>query len=98
MVLGGPSQPLDVGRKSRLHTEAQRTVMSVIQGGTCAIDGCDRPAAWSEGHHLKAWSEGGETSVEDGILVCGFHHHLAHHPDWRLIHRDGTYLFVRISR
>ena len=71
--------------------------MSILQGGTCAIDGCDRPAAWCQGHHLTAWSAGGATSLADSILVCGYHHHLAHHPKWRLVHHHGKYSFERVT-
>ena len=36
------------------------------------------PAAWCEAHHLKPWSEGGRTNLDDGILYCSWHHHRAH--------------------
>jgi hypothetical protein len=47
-VLGTKSEILDQGRKTRLHTRAQRIAMAVQQNGVCAIDGCDRPSAWAE--------------------------------------------------
>ena len=36
MVLGGESQPLDVGRERRLHTKAQRVALSHLHH-TCAV-------------------------------------------------------------
>ncbi len=77
MVLGGESQPLDVGRRRRLFGPAQRKAM-VVRDRQCRAAGCDVPAAWCEAHHLKPWSAGGKTDLADGILLCGFHHHRAH--------------------
>lgn len=76
-VLGSRSEPLDVGRASRLHTKTQRTAMAVRDGG-CTAQGCDRPPAWCEAHHETPWSHGGRTSVEAGRLLCPHHHRLAH--------------------
>lgn len=83
MVLDGASQPLDVGREQRLHPKHQRVAIAA-RDGCCVIEGCDMPAAFSEFHHLTAWEDGGNTSVEDGIMVCPYHHHRIHDPTWRL--------------
>lgn len=77
MVLGGTSQPLDVGRKRRLFQPAQRKALAV-RYRECRAAGCDMPAAWCEAHHLTPWSRGGRTDLADGVLLCSFHHHRAH--------------------
>ncbi|WP_432476670.1 DUF222 domain-containing protein [Nocardioides sp. GXQ0305] len=78
MVLSGGSQPLDVGRKKRFHTPAMRKALAV-RDRECRASGCEAPAAWCEAHHVIPWAESrGPTSVEDGLLLCGFHHHRAH--------------------
>lgn len=77
VVLGGPSQPLDVGRKRRFYQPGQRKAMAV-RDRECRAAGCDIPAAWCEAHHLKPWAEDGKTDLADGLLLCGFHHHRAH--------------------
>lgn len=77
VVLGGASEPLDVGRARRFHTPAMRKAMG-LRDRECRASGCDMPAAWCEAHHLRPWSQGGSTSVDDGVLLCGFHHHRAH--------------------
>jgi hypothetical protein len=98
VVLGGDSQPLDVGRERRFHTRYQRIAMSLRDRG-CVAEGCDRPPAWTESHHLTPWSEGGATSVADGRLVCSYHHHLIHHPDWQHTWQpDGTARLRRLYR
>jgi hypothetical protein len=95
MVLGGPSEVLDVGCKQRFHTEAMRMAMLVRDQG-CATHGCERPGSWCHAHHLTPWSEGGPTSVKDGVLLCPRHHTLAHHPDYHLTHHpNGTITFHR---
>ena len=77
-VLGGPSVVLDVGRKARFHTEPQRIAMALRDGG-CTAEGCDRPPGWAEAHHdAVSWSDGGSTSVDNGRLLCRFHHTRAH--------------------
>jgi hypothetical protein len=81
-VLGGPSAVLDLGREQRLFNRAQRVAM-VLRDRGCRAEGCDRPPSWSEAHHLtRPWAEGGRTDLDDGILLCGHHHRLAHHPDY----------------
>jgi len=77
-VLGGPSVVLDLGRRTRFHTDAQRLALTVRDRG-CTAEGCDRPPGWTEAHHdTVAWSDGGGTSVDNGRLLCRFHHTRAH--------------------
>jgi hypothetical protein len=41
-VLGGPSEVLDIGRKTRFHTGPMRIALTLRDGG-CTADGCDWP-------------------------------------------------------
>ncbi|WP_269211727.1 HNH endonuclease signature motif containing protein [Nocardioides sp. cx-169] len=88
VVLGTRSQVLDLGRRRRFHTKAQRIALAVQHGG-CYTEGCERPSAWCEAHHLTPWSQGGDTSVNDGALLCRRHHTLAHHPHYDMTHLPG---------
>jgi hypothetical protein len=95
MVLGGDSVPLDLGREQRLFSRYQRIAAGVGQR-TCAEQHCDRPAAWTEGHHRKPWSRGGRTSIEELELLCPWHHHRAHDPVFELTRLpDGSVRFHR---
>jgi hypothetical protein len=87
-VPGGRSQVLDLGRKARFHTEAQRVAMMLRDRG-CAVEGCDWPPSMCHAHHLTPWSRGGRTTVDDGALLCPRHHTLAH---------DARYLMRTDSR
>ena len=95
VVLGGDSQPLDLGRSRRLYSPPQRKAMAV-RDRHCRAVGCDVPAAWCEAHHLHPWSRGGLTDLADGVLFCSFHHHCAHDPAYDLVRRaDGDIEFHR---
>jgi uncharacterized protein DUF222 len=81
-VLGGDSQPLDLGRAARTFTAAQRRALGLRDGPGCAFPGCDRPLAWCDGHHIRHWIDGGPTNLTNGVLLCGHHHTVIHHGDW----------------
>jgi len=84
-VLGGaPTQPLEVGRASRVVGAAQRTALAVRDGG-CVFPGCSRPLAWCEAHHLRHWLHGGPTDLANLALVCRAHHRAVHEGGWRLV-------------
>ena len=77
-VLGGKSEVLDLGRSSRFFKPAQRKAM-IIRDKECRAEGCTIPAAWCEAHHWgRAWVNGGRTDLNDGVLLCSWHHHRAH--------------------
>jgi hypothetical protein len=65
--------PLDVGRRYRTETPALRRALEARDQG-CRAPGCGMPAAWCTAHHLKPWSQGGTTSLQDTALFCFVHH------------------------
>ena len=95
-VLGGTSEILDLGRARRLFSPAQRKAMA-LRDRTCRAQGCDIPAAWCEAHHAAGrWADGGRTNLDDGVLLCSWHHHRAHdHHYDHTRHPDGTIRFTR---
>jgi hypothetical protein len=98
VVLGGRAQPLHLGRARRLFNDAQRAAMAV-RDGTCRAEGCDIPADWCEAHHVgRTWGQGGLTDLEDGVLLCSFHHHRAHDPDYAAGLHAGRLRFSRRER
>jgi hypothetical protein len=80
---GAPTQPLEVGRTTRVVTTAQRAALVVRDGG-CAVPDCDRPPGWCEAHHLVHWLHGGPTDLANLALVCRAHHRAVHEGGWRL--------------
>jgi Domain of unknown function (DUF222) len=74
--------PLDVGRRYRTETPAIRRALEARDQG-CRAPGCGMPAAWCTAHHLKPWSQGGATSLQDTALFCFVHHnYFIHRLDW----------------
>jgi hypothetical protein len=88
---GAPSQPLEVGRATRVVSPAQRAALAVRDGG-CVAPGCDRPPAWCEAHHLRHWLHGGATDLANLVLLCRTHHRAVHQGHQRLHppHRQPT--------
>jgi len=82
-VLAGDGEVLDLGRKRRLFSPAQRAALIARDKG-CAFPGCTIPASWCEAHHLEPWQHGGTTSVANGALLCSHHHHVIHLGEWRI--------------
>jgi hypothetical protein len=93
IVFDHRGQPLRMGRKTRLFTEAQRIALAARDGG-CRFPGCDRPPSWTEAHHIDEWiADLGPTDVDNGILLCRHHHLLLHNAGWKIT-RSGADLFV----
>jgi hypothetical protein len=82
-VLGGNSEPLDLGRTRRLHSRHQRIALGLMHD-SCAIVGCERPFSWCEIHHPETWASGGHTDLDNGLPLCGYHHRRAHDAQWDL--------------
>ncbi len=77
VVLDPVGKPLDIGRRTRVIPEQIRTALIVRDGG-CRFPFCDKPAGWTEGHHIQHWSQGGSTSLDNLVLLCSRHHHQIH--------------------
>lgn len=75
--------PLDVGRSERLFGPTLRMALAVRDRG-CAFPGCGRPVSWCDAHHIRPWSQGGRTSLDNGVLFCRSHHTVIHHSGWRV--------------
>ncbi len=81
-VLDTTGQPLHLGRSRRLFSPAQRTAMA-LRDRECRTHGCTVPATWCEAHHRTPWPRGGLTDLDQGVLLCPWHHHRAHDPAYR---------------
>ena len=78
VVMQGPSEVLDVGRRTRTIPAGVRRAL-VLRDRGCTAEGCDRPPGWCDAHHIVHWADGGSTSLENLRLLCRRHHRLAHH-------------------
>jgi hypothetical protein len=80
VVMAGPSEPLDVGRKTPVIPPALRRAV-ILRDRHCRYPDCDRPHTWCDVHHIVHWADGGPTCLENALLLCRRHHHLVHKPD-----------------
>ena len=87
-VLDGASQVLDLGRRKRFHSQAQRIAATLNQAGTCIVEGCDATAGLAQMHHPTAWAAGGGTD-RDGMLICAPHHTRIHDARYRYTQAPG---------
>jgi len=92
VLLGPDGQVTATRTERRFFTFPQRRAMIARDGDRCPWPWCDRPATWSDGHHLFWATRGGPTTVENGALPCTAHHTMCHEGGWSL-HRlpDGRY-------
>ncbi|WP_462186923.1 HNH endonuclease signature motif containing protein, partial [Frankia sp. CcWB2] len=81
VLFDAASVPLDVGRAYRTAPADLRRAV-IARDVCCAYPGCDRPSSWCEIHHVRHWIDGGETSLDNLVLLCGYHHRFVHHQGW----------------
>ena len=88
-MTGTPPVPLSVGRATRTIPAHIRTAL-VLRDQGCRFPGCDRPPAWTDGHHIIHWGDGGPTELENLVSLCRRHHRRVHEDGWRIHIADGV--------
>ena len=75
----------------------------VVRDRHCRFPGCDRPAAWSDAHHVVHVEDGGPTCPSNCVLLCRRHHTRLHRKGWSaelqpdgefVVHDPGGRVFV----
>ncbi len=80
-VFNTKTQKLWLGRKHRSATEAQRAAL-IVRDKHCV--GCGRTPTWCEAHHIQHWAHGGQTNLDNLVLVCTSCHHNIHDNNWQV--------------
>ncbi len=80
--------PVSVGRKRRTVPPALRRLLEARDEETCCFPGCER-RRHLQAHHRHHWAHGGETSLDNLVLLC-FHHHRLVHEGGYTIEDDGA--------
>jgi hypothetical protein len=70
------AEPLSIGRRSRSIPPPMRRALKA-RDGDCRFPGCTNHK-FVDGHHIIHWADGGETSLDNLVLLCRHHHHLVH--------------------
>jgi hypothetical protein len=73
---GAQGQMLSVGRKRRTISGALKRALCK-RDKACTFPGCAN-RIFLEGHHIKHWADGGETSLMNVSLLCSHHHRFVH--------------------
>lgn len=76
--------PLVVGVNERLASLNLRRALAHRDRG-CAFPHCNRPALWTQSHHIVLWEAGGETQIDNLVALCGEHHRAVHHHGWTVV-------------
>jgi len=87
-------EPLNIGRKSRTVPTAIKRALHA-RDKHCRFPGCHN-TRFVDAHHIHHWSAGGETSLDNLLLLCGKHHRLVHEGGFRIV-RDyqNHWMFTR---
>jgi hypothetical protein len=83
---------LALGRKRRTVSPSLRRALTARDRG-CRFPGCER-TRFADAHHVRHWSRGGETNLENLVLLCRRHHRLVHERGYELsLDDDGAARF-----
>jgi len=85
IVEDSEGEPLSVGRQTRTVPAAIKRALKSRDKG-CAYPGCHN-SRFVDAHHIRHWSAGGETKLDNLMLLCSRHHRLVHEGGFR-IERD----------
>jgi hypothetical protein len=76
-------EPLSIGRKSRIVPLAMQRALRARDGNCCTFPGCHH-RRFLHNHHVKHWSNSGETNLDNLMLLCTRHHTLVHEGGFRI--------------
>jgi hypothetical protein len=85
---GAESHQVEAGPSSRKIPAPMKRGL-IARDRHCRFPGCDMPAAWCDGHHIKHWPDGGPTELSNLLLFCRRHHRLFHEGGWTLQQAAG---------
>ncbi len=75
-VVSAGGKPLSVGRRTRTIPPSIRRAL-LARDGRCQFPGCERHR-FVDAHHITNWAHGGETALDNLVLLCRRHHRLVH--------------------
>jgi hypothetical protein len=84
---------LNVGRRTRAIPPAIRRALTLRDSG-CRFPGCCE-TRFVDAHHIHHWCDGGETSLDNLVLLCRHHHRLLHEEGFALVKGAEGLEFVR---
>ena len=74
---------LNIGRRTRSIPPAIRRALQHRDGG-CRFPGCTAQHH-VDAHHIRHWADGGETRLDNLLLLCRHHHRLVHEGGYGIV-------------
>jgi Domain of unknown function (DUF222)/HNH endonuclease len=93
VILDSDSIVIDVGRTKRIVNGSRQRALHARDKG-CRWPGCERPASWTNAHHLVHWARGGTTDLGNLVLLCHRHHWMVHEGGWQLVKGESGRLLA----
>ena len=86
---------LNVGRKTRTVPTALRRALHDRDHSQCQFPGCN--SRHCDAHHVVHWADGGDTRLQNLVLLCRFHHRAVHEEGFQVTAdaADGQFRFLR---
>ena len=48
-----------------------------------------------DAHHIHHWTDGGETSLDNLITLCRYHHRLLHQESYEIVKKNKDFVFIK---
>ena len=84
---------LNYERRRRIVPAPLLRALKLRDQARCRFPGCPHQR-YVEAHHVQHWIDGGETRLENLVLLCSAHHRLLHHGAFHITVEDDDFVFV----
>ena len=84
---------LNYERRRRIVPARLLRALKLRDRSRCRFPGCPHQR-YVEAHHVRHWIDGGETRLENLVLLCSAHHRLLHHGAFHITVEDDDVVFV----
>ena len=84
---------LNYERRRRIVPGRLLRALKLRDSDRCRFPGCPHQR-YVEAHHVRHWIDGGETRLDNLVLLCSAHHRLLHHRAFRIAREDDGLVFV----
>ncbi len=84
---------LNFERRRRIVPARLMRALKLRDHDRCRFPGCPHQR-YVEAHHIRHWIDGGETRLDNLVLLCSAHHRLLHHGAFHIAVEGGDVVFV----
>ena len=91
IVESAEGEPLAIGRRRRTVPPALRRALQRRDKG-CRFPGCEQ-TRFVDAHHIIHWAHGGETNLDNLVLLCRYHHRALHEGGYSISGKGNAMLF-----